>query len=87
MIMDHKRKRLLFHCTHMGMKENDVMFGKFARAHVADLDDTQVAELEALLENNDQDLFHWVMGRVEVPAVWDTEMMKRLKAFNKVHQS
>ena len=85
--MDHKRKRLLFHCTHMGMKENDVMFGKFARAHVADLDDAQVAELEALLENNDQDLFHWVMGRVEVPAVWDTEMMKRLKAFNKVHQS
>ena len=85
--MDDKRKRLLFHCTHMGMKENDVMFGNFARAHVADLDDSQVADLEALLQNNDQDLFHWVMGRVEVPKQWDTEIMQRLKTFNKVQSS
>jgi len=81
--MDDRRKRLLFHCTHMGMKENDVMFGEFARAHVAQLDDLDVADLEALLENNDQDLFNWVLGHIEAPPVWDTPVLRRLQDFNK----
>jgi len=80
--LDRKRKRLLFHCTHMGMKENDVMFGDFAEAHLADLSDAEIEELEALLKNNDMDLFKWVMGQAEVPNEWDTPLMKRLQEFN-----
>ncbi|HEY9080884.1 succinate dehydrogenase assembly factor 2 [Magnetovibrio sp.] len=80
--LDSTRKRLLFHCTHMGMKENDVMFGAFAEAHLADLTDAEVKELEALLKNNDMDLFKWVMGQAEVPRTWDTALMKRLQDFN-----
>lgn len=85
--MDDKRKRLLFHCTHMGMKENDVLFGGFARAHVADLSDRDVADLEALLENNDQDLFNWVIGGAQVPEAWDTPVLRRIQAFNRGHRS
>ena len=80
--LDSTRKRLLFHCTHMGMKENDVMFGSFAEAHLVDLTDGEVIELEALLKNNDMDLFKWVMGQAEVPNEWDTALMKRLQDFN-----
>lgn len=80
--MDSKRKRLLFHCTHMGMKENDVMFGNFAKAHLAQMTDGEVEELEALLQNSDLDLFKWVLGKLPVPEKWDTELMQRLKAFN-----
>jgi antitoxin CptB len=80
--MDDKRKRLLFHCTHMGMKENDVMFGDFARAHVAELSDAEVADLEALLKNSDFDLYNWVLGHTLVPPQWDTGVLKRLKTFN-----
>lgn len=79
--MDAKRKRLLFHCTHMGMKENDVIFGDFAQAHLMDLNDPQVEALEVLLKNNDLDLFKWVMGKAPVPPEWDTDLMKRLQAF------
>lgn len=81
--MDPTRKRLLFHCTHMGMKENDVMFGAFAQAHLADLSDRDVRDLEALLKNNDLDLHNWVLGRADVPAQWDTPVMRRLQDFNK----
>lgn len=65
--MDSKRKRLLFHCTHMGMKENDVMFGNFAKAHLAQMTDGEVEELEALLQNSDLDLFNgcWVNLRCQ----------------------
>jgi antitoxin CptB len=82
MTMDDTRKRLLFHCTHMGMKENDVMFGEFARAHVADLSDADVADLEALLKNNDLDLYNWVLERGPVPPEWQTEVLQRLQMFN-----
>ena len=85
--MDDKRKRLLFHCTHMGMKENDVMFGAFARAHAADLSDGDVVDLEALLVNSDLDLYEWVLGRTPVPDEWDTAVMRRLIKFNKGRQS
>jgi len=80
--MDAKRKRLLFHCTHMGMKENDVMFGDFAKAHLADMSDADVEDLEALLKNSDLDLFKWVLGKLPVPDEWDTPIMKRLQDFN-----
>lgn len=80
--LDAKRKRLLFRCTHMGMKENDVMFGDFAAAHLSMMSDDEVEDLERLLGNNDMDLFKWVMGKAEVPPEWDTPMMKRLRAFN-----
>lgn len=80
--MDDKRKRLLFHCTHMGMKENDVMFGDFARAHVAELSDAEVSDLEALLKNNDLDLYNWVLGHTLVPPQWDNQVLKRLQMFN-----
>ncbi|MCR4377947.1 MAG: succinate dehydrogenase assembly factor 2 [Rhodospirillales bacterium] len=80
--MDDKRKRLLFHCTHMGMKENDVMFGDFARAHVAELSDAEVSDLEALLKNNDLDLYNWVLGHTAVPPQWNSGVLKRLQMFN-----
>ena len=80
--MDAKRKRLLYHCNHMGMKENDVMFGTFAEAHIYDLSDAEVEELEALLQNSDLDLFKWVLGKEPVPEQWDTALMKRLQEFN-----
>jgi len=80
--MDDKRKRLLFHCTHMGMKENDVMFGDFARAHVAGLSDGEVTDLEALLKNNDLDLYNWVLGHTPVPPQWDSQVLRQLQTFN-----
>lgn len=85
--MDPTRKRLLFHCTHMGMKENDVLFGEFAAAHLADLSDAEVADLEALLENNDLDLYYWVLKRKPVPAEWDTSVLRKLQDFNRDFKS
>lgn len=85
--MDNNRKRLLFHCTHMGTKENDVLFGAFAEAHVRDLSDAEVQDLEALLTNNDVDLMNWVLGKAEVPAAWDTPVLRRLQAFNREHKA
>lgn len=82
MVMDDNRKRLLFHCTHMGMKENDVLYGSFAVACVKDLSDADVADLESALTNNDMDLFNWASAKVAVPSDWDTPVMRHVIKFN-----
>lgn len=79
--MDNDRKRLLFHCTHMGMMENDVLFGSFARAHIESLSSQDVQDLEAVLTNNDMDLFKWASAKVSVPDEWDTPVMRKLIEF------
>ena len=68
--MDPRRKRLLFRCQHCGMKENDILLGRFAGRHMAELEDADVERLEAMLEAGDNDLYDWITGKAPVPAVW-----------------
>jgi len=79
--MDNDRKRLLFHCTHMGMMENDVLFGNFARTYLQSLSQQDIHDLEAVLKNNDMDLFKWASAKVPVPDEWNTPVMQNLIQF------
>ncbi len=83
--MNDKKKRLLFHCSHMGSKENDILFGAFVRACIHDLSAGDVEDLESLLTNNDVDLLNWVLGRTPVPEHWNTPVLRRMQAFQKGH--
>ncbi|OHC75100.1 MAG: hypothetical protein A3G18_07375 [Rhodospirillales bacterium RIFCSPLOWO2_12_FULL_58_28] len=80
--MDVRRKRLLFRCCHMGTVENDLIFGGFARANLERLDDGQLACLEALLKENDNDLYNWLTGKEPPPPVHDNEVMKMLRSLH-----
>ena len=79
--MDIARKRLSFRAHHMGTNENDIFFGGFADAHLADLSNDQVERFSALIESDDPDLFAWVTGAKPVPAAFDTDVMAKLKHF------
>ena len=62
-----RRRRLKFRCWHRGMKETDLLLGRFADAHVDGLDEAGVAAFEALLETPDQVIFAWIVGGEPVP--------------------
>jgi antitoxin CptB len=79
--MDDRRKRIKFRFNHMGMAENDVLFGSFASAHLETLSEELVDQLEALLDVNDNDLFNWAAGREPVPAEYDNELFNLIKNF------
>ena len=81
--MDARRKRLLFRAQHCGMKENDIMLGHFAAAHVADLDEAALDAFEDLLGQSDNDVYNWVSGRQAPPAAFDGPLMRLIKDFNK----
>ena len=60
---DIRLKRIQMRATHRGMKEMDVIFGRFCTARLQGLDDATLDRFEALMEENDQLLFAWVTGR------------------------
>lgn len=78
--LDARRKKLLFRCCHMGMKETDRLMGGFAEARIADLDEGQLDRLEALLEAPDPVLLDWITGRVGPPEEQDNDVLALIRA-------
>ena len=56
--------------------------GGFAAIHINDLNDGQMDRLEALLDEADNDLCNWIIGKEPVPAQHDNDVMTWLKKFN-----
>ena len=78
---DTKRKRLLYRSVYRGNKENDILLGQFARAHIATLDAAELDQYERLLAASDNDIFDWVSGQAEVPPEADSPVLRKLMAF------
>lgn len=79
--MDARRKRILYRCQHRGMKEMDIFLGEFASAHVAVLNETDLADLERLMDVFDQDLLKWMTGQQPVPEEHDTPVYRAIISF------
>jgi antitoxin CptB len=80
--LDPRRRRLLFRSWHRGIREADLLMGRFADSCIADLSDSELDLYEALLEVPDHDLYVWVTGEMDIPAAYDTALMKRLRDFH-----
>jgi antitoxin CptB len=76
-----RRKRLLFRSWHRGTKETDLLLGSFAERHLAAFSDAQLDRYEALLDNDDGDLFDWITGRVAPSPDHDGDIMRMLRDF------
>lgn len=79
--LETRRKRLLYRSVYRGNKENDILLGQFARAHIASFDAAELEQYERLLAAGDNDIFDWVTGQAEIPAEADTPVLRRLVAF------
>ncbi len=77
-----RRKRLIFRSWHRGMRETDLMLGRFADKYVADMTPDQLDRFEALLESPDPDIYNWVIGAATVPPNMKTDIMRLLLNFN-----
>ncbi|MEX2451926.1 MAG: succinate dehydrogenase assembly factor 2 [Rhodospirillales bacterium] len=80
--LDPRRRRALFRSQHRGMKETDVLLGRFAANRLAGMSEAELVRFEALLEESDNDLLDWIMGRAEAPPTADGALIKLIKDFN-----
>ena len=79
--LETRRKRLLYRSVYRGNKENDILLGQFARAHIASFDAAELDQYERLLAVGDNDIFDWVTGQAAIPTEADTPVLRRLVAF------
>ena len=79
--LETRRKRLLYRSVYRGNKENDILLGQFARAHIASFDVSELDQYERLLEIGDNQIYDWVSGKEAVPAENDTPVLRKLLAF------
>ena len=57
-------RRLTMRSWRRGMKEMDLILGHFADGSLADLSPADLDAYEAVLSENDQDLYLWITARV-----------------------
>jgi antitoxin CptB len=74
-----RRKQLFFRAQRRGIRELDLIFGAFAAAHLAALDDTELDRFEALLDAPDDDVYAWLRGREPVPPAYASPVFDKLK--------
>jgi antitoxin CptB len=79
--LDERRRRLLFRCWHRGIREMDLVLGRFADAHIESLSAAELTELESWLEIPDQQMFAWVNGMEPAPSELETALFRRLCEF------
>ncbi|MFG1419643.1 succinate dehydrogenase assembly factor 2 [Xanthobacter sp. V0B-10] len=80
--LDPRRRRLLYRAWHRGMREMDLIMGKFADAEIASFSDAELDDFEALIDAQDHDMFSWISETNPVPAEYDTPLFARMKAFH-----
>lgn len=80
--LDVRRRKLLFRSWHRGMREMDLIMGRFADATVAQLTHQELTEFEQLMEVPDRELLAWITGEAAVPADHDTTLFRRLRDFS-----
>ena len=61
-------KRLRMRSMRRGIKEMDIILMRFADARLDSLSEAELDAYDAVLAQNDQDLYQWVSGQSEPPA-------------------
>jgi antitoxin CptB len=84
--LEARRRRLRFRCWHRGIREMDLVFGRFADAQLADLSEPEIGEFERWLEIPDPQMFAYVNGAEAPPPGLDSALFKRLLDFHRLEK-
>jgi antitoxin CptB len=78
-----RRRKLKFRSWHRGMREMDLIMGRFADACVDAMEPAELDDYERLMEVPDPELFGWVLSDDSPPADLDSPMLRRLRTFHR----
>ncbi|MBV8473120.1 MAG: succinate dehydrogenase assembly factor 2 [Hyphomicrobiales bacterium] len=78
--LDDRRRRVLFRARRRGLREMDLVMGRFADANLPAMDEAELTEFERLLDVPDPQVLAWIVGDEPTPADYDTPLFRRLRA-------
>ena len=64
---EHRLKRMKMRSMRRGIKEMDLILQRFSQAHLDDMDEAGLDLYDAMLSENDHDLYQWVSGQSPAP--------------------
>lgn len=64
---ENRLKRIRMRAWHRGTKEMDLILGRYTDDRLDQMSAAELDHLEALMAENDQDLYQWVSGQVGAP--------------------
>jgi antitoxin CptB len=73
-------KRAQVRAWRRGFREADLILGPFADARLPEMTGEQLGQFERLLEENDHDVYAWIVGAAPAPTEFDNEVMAALRA-------
>ncbi|MEM6759384.1 MAG: succinate dehydrogenase assembly factor 2 [Pseudomonadota bacterium] len=80
---EHAIKRMHMRSMRRGIKEMDLILSAYARAELDSMSDQDLALYDALLNENDQDLYTWVTGQVPAPREYSQMIASISQVFQK----
>ena len=80
--LDPRRRRLLFRAWRRGVRETDLIVGRFADAYIDRFDDAALDDFERLIEVPNAELYSWVVGADAVPEEFDSTVLRDLIRFH-----
>lgn len=81
-MLNIRKKRLVYRANYRGFKEADLILGGYAKANIESMTEEDVTMFEYLLDAKDHDIYGWITGTLPVPAIYDTPLLERLRAFD-----
>lgn len=81
--LEMRRRRILFRSWHRGMREVDLIMGRFAERTINELTAEELLEFEQLMEVPDREILAWITGETDVPPAFDSGLFRRLRDFNR----
>jgi antitoxin CptB len=80
--LDIRRRRIRFRAWRRGMREMDLIMGGFVDSQIARLDAAELDDLEAMLDADDDAVYHWLSGPDGAPPAYDTPLFRKIAAFH-----
>lgn len=79
--MDSLSKKLLYLASHRGTKELDILIGRYMIACIDQMTMVEKQQFDVLLREPEPDLYEWLMGYEEAPAVYK-DLIQNMRAFH-----
>src|SRR5689334_19487682 len=73
-----RRRRLMFRSWHRGIREMDLILGRFADAYLDSLSSRELDDYERLLLISDADLLEFLTGFTDIPKEHDCAVIRRV---------
>ena len=79
--IDILKKKILYRSEHRGTKEMDLLLSNFVKKYVNFLNESELCELELLLNIDDDVLYKWYSDNKKTSLIPENSISRKLKAF------